>query len=136
MSRFREKDLIVKNRQIARVRVRSFYVSYKDSKQTKCVFFSFQRRENCFCVFFLFHWTQSPPKIGYTLKRKQLQLFFKRRSPFGWESKVKIGRVAPHKVSICPKPSKRQTKLAADDILIYYFSLSKKIRLDFSSEST
>ena len=30
---------------------------------------------------------------------------------------------------------KRQTKIAADDILICYFYLSKKIRLDFSWES-
>ena len=30
------------------------------------------------------------------------------------------------------KPIKRQTKIAADDILIFYFYLSKKIRLDFS----
>ena len=32
-------------------------------------------------------------------------------------------------------PLKRQTKNAADDILIFYFHLSKKIRLDFSCES-
>ena len=31
---------------------------------------------------------------------------------------------------------KRQTKIAADDILIFYFYLSKKIRLDFSCESS
>ena len=31
---------------------------------------------------------------------------------------------------------KRQTKIAADDILIFYFHLSKKIRLDFSFESS
>ena len=31
---------------------------------------------------------------------------------------------------------KRQTKIAADDILIFYFNLSKKIRLDVSSESS
>ena len=31
---------------------------------------------------------------------------------------------------------KRQTKIAADDILIVYFYLSKKIRLDFSCESS
>ena len=30
------------------------------------------------------------------------------------------------------QPLKRQTKIAADDILIFYFYLSKKIRLDFS----
>ena len=29
-----------------------------------------------------------------------------------------------------------QTKIAADDILIFYFYLSKKIRLDFSCESS
>ena len=34
------------------------------------------------------------------------------------------------------KPLKRQTKIAADDILIFYFYLSKKIRLDVSSESS
>ena len=34
------------------------------------------------------------------------------------------------------KPLKRQTKIAADDILIVYFYLSKKIRLDVSSESS
>ena len=32
-------------------------------------------------------------------------------------------------------PLKRQTKIA-DDILIFYFYLSKKIRLDFSCESS
>ena len=31
---------------------------------------------------------------------------------------------------------KRQTKIAADDTLIFYFSLWKKIRLDVSSESS
>ena len=31
---------------------------------------------------------------------------------------------------------KCQTKIAADDILIFYFYLSKKIRLDFSCESS
>ena len=31
---------------------------------------------------------------------------------------------------------KRQTKIAADNILIFYFYLSKKIRLDFSCESS
>ena len=31
---------------------------------------------------------------------------------------------------------KRQTKIAADDTLIFYFYLSKKIRLDFSCESS
>ena len=30
------------------------------------------------------------------------------------------------------QPLKRQTKTAADDVLIFYFYLSKKIRLDFS----
>ena len=35
-----------------------------------------------------------------------------------------------------PVPLKRQTKIAADDILIFYFYLSKKIRLDISSESS
>ena len=34
------------------------------------------------------------------------------------------------------EPLKRQTKMAADDILIFYFYLSKKIRLDVSSESS
>ena len=34
------------------------------------------------------------------------------------------------------QPLKRQTKIAADDILIFYFHLSKKIRLDFSCESS
>ena len=29
------------------------------------------------------------------------------------------------------KPLKRQTKIAADDILIFYFNLSTKIRLGF-----
>ena len=33
-------------------------------------------------------------------------------------------------------PLKRQTKIAADDILIFYFYLSKKIKLDFSCESS
>ena len=32
------------------------------------------------------------------------------------------------------QPFKRQTKIAADDILIFFFYLSKKIRLDFSCE--
>ena len=31
---------------------------------------------------------------------------------------------------------KHQTKIAIDDILIFYFYLSKKIRLDFSCESS
>ena len=31
---------------------------------------------------------------------------------------------------------KRQTKIAADDILIFYFYLSKEIKLDFSCESS
>ena len=31
---------------------------------------------------------------------------------------------------------KRQTKIAADDTLIFYFYLSKKIRLDFPCESS
>ena len=35
-----------------------------------------------------------------------------------------------------PLPLKRQTKIAADDILVFYFYLSKKIRLDFSCESS
>ena len=34
------------------------------------------------------------------------------------------------------EPLKLQTKNAADDILIFYFYLSKKIRLDFSCESS
>ena len=34
------------------------------------------------------------------------------------------------------KPLKCQTKIAADNILILYFYLSKKIRLDFSCESS
>ena len=34
------------------------------------------------------------------------------------------------------EPLKRQTKISADDILIFYFYLSKKIRLDFSCESS
>ena len=34
------------------------------------------------------------------------------------------------------KPLKRKTKIAADDILIFHFYLSKKIRLDFSYESS
>ena len=34
------------------------------------------------------------------------------------------------------QPLKRQTKIAADGILIFYFYLSKKIRLDVSSESS
>ena len=33
-------------------------------------------------------------------------------------------------------PLERQTKIAADDILIFYFYLSKKISLDVSSESS
>ena len=33
-------------------------------------------------------------------------------------------------------PLKRRTKVAADDILIFYFYLSKKIRLDLSCESS
>ena len=32
-------------------------------------------------------------------------------------------------------PLKCQTKIAADDILIFYYYLSKKIRLDFSCET-
>ena len=34
------------------------------------------------------------------------------------------------------EPLKRQTKIAADDILIFNFYLSKEIRLDFSCESS
>ena len=34
------------------------------------------------------------------------------------------------------KPLKCQTKIAADDILIFHFYHSKKIRLDFSCESS
>ena len=34
------------------------------------------------------------------------------------------------------KPLKCQTKIAADDILIFYFYLLKKLRLDFSCESS
>ena len=34
------------------------------------------------------------------------------------------------------QPLKRQTKIAADDTLMFYFYLSKKIRLDVSSESS
>ena len=33
------------------------------------------------------------------------------------------------------KPLKRQIKIAADDILIFYFYLSKKIKLDVSLET-
>ena len=42
------------------------------------------------------------------------------------------------KVSLCIiiNPLKRQTKIAADDILIFFFYLSKKIRLDFLCESS
>ena len=39
------------------------------------------------------------------------------------------------KLSEIFQPLKPQTKIAADDILIFYFYLSKKIRLDVSSES-
>ena len=34
------------------------------------------------------------------------------------------------------KPLKRQTKIAADDTLFFYFYLSKEIRLDISCESS
>ena len=34
------------------------------------------------------------------------------------------------------QPLKRQTKIAADDIIIFYFYFLKKIRLDFSCESS
>ena len=37
---------------------------------------------------------------------------------------------------IIVKPIRHQTKIAADDILIFYFYLSKKIRLDFSCEDS
>ena len=33
-------------------------------------------------------------------------------------------------------PQKRQTKIAADDTLFFYFYLSKEIRLDVSCESS
>ena len=42
-------------------------------------------------------------------------------------------------VAVIPKVSltlKTPNKIAADDILIFYFYLSKKIRLDFSCESS
>ena len=35
-----------------------------------------------------------------------------------------------------PEPLKCQTKIAADNILIFNFNLSKKIRLNFSCESS
>ena len=35
-----------------------------------------------------------------------------------------------------PYPLDHQTKIAADDILIFYIYLSKKIRLEFSCESS
>ena len=44
-----------------------------------------------------------------------------------WHAEIFLGE---------PQPLKRQTKIAADGILILYFYLSKKIRLDFSSESS
>ena len=34
----------------------------------------------------------------------------------------------------CVEPLKHQTKIAAEDILIFYYYLSKKIRLDSSCE--
>ena len=34
------------------------------------------------------------------------------------------------------KPVKHETKIAADDILVFYFHLSKKIKLDVSRESS
>ena len=43
------------------------------------------------------------------------------------------GRRGQH---ILKEPLKCQTKIAADDILIFYFYLSKKIWLDFSCESS
>ena len=36
----------------------------------------------------------------------------------------------------CLYPSKRQTKIAADDTLFFYFYLSNEIRLDVSRESS
>ena len=36
--------------------------------------------------------------------------------------------------NVFAEPLKRQTKIAADDLLIFYFYLPKKIRLDVSSE--
>ena len=39
-------------------------------------------------------------------------------------------------LEIISYPVKRQTKIAADDILILYFYLLKEIRLDFSCESS
>ena len=38
--------------------------------------------------------------------------------------------------AFCRYDTKRQTKFAADGILIFYFYLSKKIRLDISCESS
>ena len=43
-----------------------------------------------------------------------------------------IGGPGPPFLRLC----KRQTKIAADDILIFYFYLWKKIRLAISSESS
>ena len=37
-------------------------------------------------------------------------------------------------IKLLPSVHPFQTKIAADDILIFYFYLSKKIRLDFSCE--
>ena len=40
------------------------------------------------------------------------------------------------KMLVCCTLLKRQTKIAAEDILIFYFYLTKKMRLDFSCESS
>ena len=39
-------------------------------------------------------------------------------------------------IHVDKQPLKHQTNIAADDVLILYFYLSKKIRLDVSSESS
>ena len=49
--------------------------------------------------------------------------------PFGTNGKLMFFRC------VDTYPLKRQTNIAGDDILIFYFYLSKKIRLDFSCEA-
>ena len=49
---------------------------------------------------------------------------------------VRLDNKQPKGKMFCFLPLKRQTKIAADDILTFDFYLSKEIRLDFSCESS
>ena len=71
--------------------------------------------------------------------------------PTGWEANQHIEPETGRMVTTClwysdieldfwnaqvSQPLKRKTKIAAEEILLFYFHLSKKKRLDFSCESS